>query len=710
MTLPKVNILDIGTSIIQSQLLKSPPGPKLYQENSWHIRYFSLLKIKDEYAYSCCRVRVSKGFTTLDISQKVFLAYWDSALSFFSKKNPIRVLPLYKEALPCQRQHPLNPGKYPFVFAMDIAHRRLFLCADNSVMYEEWVSKVSEQLLNNEKEQIISQSNFKQLELQNQSSSIWSCASESSTDSDDSFGRQSLSEMVFEALSSSVPSLPTVKNKVNMRRYTTSNSKELNEKITPLAPATSLPLPSTSTFCNSHGGNSQVETKGVFDENNQNIKLNSNDTIKTTEPTEHTDMKDQVIKSHKSLSRQRSASVGHIDIKFNQSSKPGNLNKVIHTKNIASELSVIENKTIELSSSLSSSNKVFKTPQIISEDILLQQHGHLTEKNQSEIYETKYAASKDCKNDKSSLSSLNYSDNGSGVNIEDVNMEVKDKNNLYKKQQCFELNSNITIENNETFKKDEKIDQISRPNNHKLLTFKRSVSTGDIHAASTEWISDDQAKTSVKSNSLLKFFKTHKITTNEARLNNLGHSSFDETCENEKTSTYKKISNFFTLRRNKSQFNENSTYKAFLKIEDKRNTQLATNTPLVNDSMTAEKKKSLDKSTSNILESLTYKKEDTEIYWKQIQTDLNDNISCTSTSPRIISDKNYRSIRRQDSNCVVYDNTCEHILHFKDMKVIFPQNSKIILAKENLEVISEKTRCTFQINSSDQPFNNIFIS
>ncbi|XP_012556595.2 uncharacterized protein LOC100208656 isoform X1 [Hydra vulgaris] len=708
MTLPKVNILDIGANIIQSQLLKSPPGPKLYQENSWHIRYFSLLKIKDDYAYSCCRVRVSKGFTKLDTSQKIFLAYWDSALSFFSKKNPIRVLPLYKEALPCQRQHPINPVKYPFVFAMDIAHRRLFLCADNSVMYEEWVSKVSEQLLNNEKQKIISQSNFKQSELQNQSPSIWSCASESSTDSDNSFSKLSLSEMVFEALSSSISSFPTTTNKVNIRRYTTSNSKELNEKITPLASSTSLPLP--STFYNSHGGNSQVETKEIMHENNQKIKLSSNDTMETTEPTKHTEMKDQLIKSHKSLSRQRSASVGHIDIKFNQSPKPVNINDGIHSKNIASELFAIENKTIEISSSLLSSNKVFKTPQIISEDIILQQPGHLTEKYQSKIYESEYAASKDCKNDKSLLSSLNNSDKGSGVNIEDVNGEVRDKNSHYEKQQSFELTSNITIENNEIFKKEEKIDQVLRPNHHKPLTFKRSVSTGDIHAA--EWNSEYQNKTE-KFNSLLKFFKTHKKTTDEPRLNNLVHSfqdNYDETCENEKTSTYKKISNFFTLRRNKNLFNENSTHKTILKIGNECNTQLATNTQLINHSMTAGKKKSFDKSTSNIMDSLTCKKEDTEISSKQIQTDLNDNISYTSTSPRIISDKIYHNTSHQDANCVVYDKTCEHILHFKDMKVIFPQNSKIILAKENLEVISEKTRCTFQINSSDQPFNNIFIS
>ena len=91
----KVNIFDIGENLIENMLLKSPPGPRIQQENSWHYRYFALIKVKeDNQSYT---IRVSKGKKKLNSSrQRLFIAYWESPIACYKKEKPIRKLACYK--------------------------------------------------------------------------------------------------------------------------------------------------------------------------------------------------------------------------------------------------------------------------------------------------------------------------------------------------------------------------------------------------------------------------------------------------------------------------------------------------------------------------------------------------------------------------------------------------------------------------------------
>ena len=90
----KVDIFEIGKSVIENKFIKSPPRQKLTQENSWHERYFALVKLRENwicYFGLNTKLRASKGNIKLKtVRTNLYLAYWENSFDRFKKVKPIR--------------------------------------------------------------------------------------------------------------------------------------------------------------------------------------------------------------------------------------------------------------------------------------------------------------------------------------------------------------------------------------------------------------------------------------------------------------------------------------------------------------------------------------------------------------------------------------------------------------------------------------------
>ena len=195
------------------------------------------------------------------------------------------------------------------------------------------------------------------------------------------------------------------------------------------------------------------------------------------------------------------------------------------------------------------------------------------------------------------------------------------------------------------------------------LSLKKKFKTPKVYSQGDLTLSEQTASTSVNDSRLTQSFGENKSELTEKRR------------------VYKKLPKFFSFNNSRSKEDPvNKTYSAILEIEDKTRTSIAHFRAggRQNDFVNKDEKESHGLSLVNVSHN-----EDTSTSFKP-KTDYNDNI-CN-------------------------DSSLHRILQIKDIKVSFPSNSRIVFAKEYLELTTEETKCTFHLKSNGEIFNNFSIS